>query len=160
LSDKSHQAQASKARIALTVSLGATNFSSKEQPNKQRGIVKSGDEPIVVEQTFDATIDTVWKAITQIDLMRQWYFDNIPSFRPEVGFETQFNVRSQDRDFLHMWRVTEVAPLQKLAYRWRFAGLQGESVAVFELFRKSDLTTLKSRERAVSGAGSTSSRRA
>lgn len=105
--------------------------------------MKRDDEPIVVEQTFNAPIDTVWKAITQIDLMRQWYFDNIPAFRPEVGFETQFNVSSGDRNFLHMWRVTEVVPRQKIAYRWRFAGIPGESLAVFELSKGRKSTTLK-----------------
>lgn len=44
------------------------------------------DEPIIVEQTFNTTIDSVWKAITEIKQMRQWYFENIPTFKPEVGF--------------------------------------------------------------------------
>lgn len=60
------------------------------------------DVPIIVEQTFNATINTVWSSITEIDQMRKWYFENIPSFEPEVGFETQFNVKSHGRDFLHM----------------------------------------------------------
>jgi uncharacterized protein YndB with AHSA1/START domain len=88
--------------------------------------MNKGDPPIVVEQTFDATIDAVWKAITEIDRMRQWYFDNIPSFRPEVGFATQFSVTSDGRDFLHMWRVTEVVPLQKIAYDWRYGNFPGD----------------------------------
>jgi uncharacterized protein YndB with AHSA1/START domain len=65
--------------------------------------VKISDEPVVVEQTFNSSTETVWKAITDIDQMHQWYFKNIPEFKPEVGFETQFNVQSQDRNFLHMW---------------------------------------------------------
>ena len=70
--------------------------------------MRKEDEPIVVEQTFNASIETVWNAITDIDQMRQWYFENIPSFEPKVGFETQFNVQCQGRDFLHMWKVTEL----------------------------------------------------
>ncbi len=42
--------------------------------------------------------------------MRKWYFENIPAFKPEVGFETQFNVQSEERNFLHKWKVTEVQP--------------------------------------------------
>ena len=105
--------------------------------------MRSSDEPIVVEQTFNATIDTVWKAITQVDLMRQWYFDNIPAFRPEVGFETQFNVRSQGRDFLHMWRVTEVVPGRKIVYGWRFAEYAGDASVAFELIKQDNLTSLR-----------------
>lgn len=74
--------------------------------------MKKGDAPIIVEQIYASPVVAVWKAITDIDQMRQWYFDNIPAFKPEVGFETQFNVQSQDRDFLHLWRVTEVIPFQ------------------------------------------------
>ena len=82
--------------------------------------MRKNDEPIVVEQTFNAPIDAVWKSITEIDQMRQWYFDNIPAFKPEVGFETQFNVQSQGRDFLHMWKVTEVVPEKMITYNWKY----------------------------------------
>ena len=105
--------------------------------------MKESDEPVVIEQTFEAPIETVWRSITEIDLMRQWYFENIPDFRAEVGFETQFNVHSQGRDFLHMWRVTEVAPLSKIACDWRFDGYPGDSFVVFELFEEGDLTRLR-----------------
>lgn len=63
--------------------------------------MKETEEPVIVEQTFDASVETVWNAITVLDQMRQWYFENIPSFRPEVGFETQFDVQNEDRHFLH-----------------------------------------------------------
>ena len=76
------------------------------------------DEPIVVEQTFDSYIGTVWDAIKKVEQMRQWYFKNIPSFRPEVGFETQFNVQSEERDFLHRWKVTEVVSQKKIVYNF------------------------------------------
>jgi len=47
------------------------------------------DEPIVIERTFDAPVAKVWKAITDKDAMKQWYFD-LPEFKAEVGFEFQF----------------------------------------------------------------------
>ncbi|MCX6835793.1 MAG: SRPBCC domain-containing protein [candidate division Zixibacteria bacterium] len=105
--------------------------------------MRKDDAPIIVEQTFNATIDTVWNSITKIDLMRQWYFDNIPAFRPEVGFETQFNVSSGDRNFLHVWRVTKVVPLQVIAYSWKFADYPGDALVVFELSKQDNLTDLK-----------------
>ncbi|MCH7516574.1 MAG: hypothetical protein IIB08_05560 [Bacteroidetes bacterium] len=75
--------------------------------------MRKNDEPIIVEQTYNASIETVWNSITSIDQMRHWYFENIPSFKPEVGFETHFNVQIQDRNFLHMWKVTDVVPMKK-----------------------------------------------
>ena len=105
--------------------------------------MKINDEPIIVEQTFNTSIDAVWNAITEIDQMRQWYFENIPSFKPEVGFETQFNVQSQDRNFLHMWKVTEVVPLKMIKYNWKYEDYPGDSFVVFELFKQDNLIKLK-----------------
>ena len=68
-------------------------------------------EPIVVEQTFNAPVKAVWKAITDKDQMRQWFFETMIDFDPESGFETQFNVRCEDRDYSHLWKVTDVVPL-------------------------------------------------
>ena len=111
--------------------------------------MRKDDDPVVVEQTFRVPIDTVWKAITQVDLMRQWYFDNIPSFEPEVGFETQFNVRCGGRDFQHVWAVTEVAPPRLIEYNWRYDGYPGDSFVVFELFEQSGSTKLRLTHRTV-----------
>lgn len=41
--------------------------------------MKKNDEPIIVEETFNTSIDNVWSAITEVDKMRRWYFKNIPS---------------------------------------------------------------------------------
>ena len=101
------------------------------------------DEPIIVEQTFNSSIEKVWNSITLINEMRQWYFNNIPSFKSEVGFETQFNVQSQDRNFLHMWKVTEVVPLKIITYNWKYQNYPGDSVVEFELFKLNELTKLR-----------------
>ena len=82
-------------------------------------------EPIVVEQSFPVKPDIVWEAITRPDLMRQWYFEPIDDFRPEVGFETQFDVDVNGRNFRHMWKVTEVVPGEKITYSWEFEGYPG-----------------------------------
>ena len=105
--------------------------------------MRINDEPIIVEQTFNKSIDTVWKSITELDQMRQWYFENIPSFKPEVGFETQFSVQSNGRTFLHVWNVTEVVPLKMITYNWKYEGLPGDSFVVFELFKQNNLTKLR-----------------
>ena len=75
--------------------------------------------------------------------MRQWYFEYIPAFKAEVGFETQFNVHSQDRNFLHMWKVTEVLPNKMITYNWKYDSYPGDSFVVFELFDQGNLTKLR-----------------
>lgn len=41
-------------------------------------------QPIVVEQSFSVQPDVVWQAVTEPDLMRQWNFEQIADFRPEL----------------------------------------------------------------------------
>jgi uncharacterized protein YndB with AHSA1/START domain len=104
--------------------------------------MRKSDEPIIVEQTFDQEIGIVWKAITDIKQMRRWYFENIPSFKPEVGFTTKFRVESQGRIFLHMWKVIEVIPMERISYNWKYDKYQGDSNVVFELSRLNKVTKL------------------
>ena len=90
-------------------------------------------DPIVVEETFDAPIAVVWKAITDKDQMRQWFFETITDFQAASGFETQFNVRCEERDYPHLWKVTEVVPEKRIAYGWRYGGYPGNSTVVWGL---------------------------
>lgn len=32
------------------------------------------NQPIIVEQSFNTSIEDVWKAITELDQMKQWFF--------------------------------------------------------------------------------------
>ena len=104
--------------------------------------MRSDEEPIVVEQKFNRPPQIVWEAITELDQMRQWYFEEIESFKPEVGFETRFSYTSEERDFLHIWKVTEVDPLKKIVYNWKFEGYPGDGFVVFELSGDENATTL------------------
>ena len=56
----------------------------------------------------------MWKATTALEYMVQCYFKNIPAFKPEVGFETRFNVKAPSGDYMYIWKVTEVDPPKKL----------------------------------------------
>lgn len=101
------------------------------------------NETIIVEQTFNASIKTVWEAITEVAQMRKWFFENIKSFKPEVGFKTQFNVQSEGRNFKHLWTLTEVEPLKKIVYNWKYEEYPGNSFVHFELFEQNKKTKLR-----------------
>lgn len=91
-------------------------------------------EPVIeVKQTFQQSAESVWKAITDVKEMRQWFFENIPAFEPVVGFKTQFTVNSEDRQFPHLWKITEVIPLKKIVYNWTYEGYKGNSFVTFQL---------------------------
>ncbi|QIE58062.1 SRPBCC domain-containing protein [Rasiella rasia] len=105
--------------------------------------MKTTYPPIIVTQTFPVSAETVWKAITSIDEMKQWYFEVLSSFKPKVGFETRFTVSVEDRVYPHIWKVTEVIPKQKISYQWTFDGYKGKSVTHWELSEENNKTTLK-----------------
>lgn len=99
-------------------------------------------EPLVIERTFNAPVERVWRAITDKDQMKQWYFD-LADFKPEVGFEFRFEGNNEERCYLHLCRVTEVVPGRKLTYSWRYDGYEGNSFVTFELFPEGEKTRLR-----------------
>ena len=101
------------------------------------------NEPFVIEQTYMASVERVWNAITSSEEMKQWYFD-ITEFIPEPGFEFQFVAGPDEkRQYRHLCKVTEVIPMQKLAYSWQFEGYEGKSLVTFELWPQGELTRLQ-----------------
>jgi len=100
-------------------------------------------EPIIVEQDFNASIEEVWDAITQIEKMRQWFFPDIPAFEARVGFRTGFDIQSGERNFRHLWRILEVVPQRVIKYHWSYEEYPGEGFVTFELTRENNLTRLR-----------------
>ena len=99
-------------------------------------------DAVVLERTFNAPVARVWKALTDVDQMRQWYFD-LKAFKPEVGFEFGFVVEHEGNTYDHRCRITEVIPQKKIAYTWRYHGHEGDSLVTFELFAEGEKTRLK-----------------
>jgi uncharacterized protein YndB with AHSA1/START domain len=99
-------------------------------------------EAVVIERTFNAPVERVWKALTDVEQMRQWYFD-LKEFKPEVGFEFQFVVEHEGTTYDHRCKITELIPRKKLAYTWRYNGHEGDSLVTFELSADGDKTRLK-----------------
>jgi uncharacterized protein YndB with AHSA1/START domain len=99
--------------------------------------------PFVIERTLNAPVEKVWKAISDKDEMKHWYFD-LAVFKPEVGFEFQFYGEGHKGDkYLHLCKVVEAIPHKKLAYSWSYENLKGYSVVSFELFPEGDTTRIK-----------------
>lgn len=99
-------------------------------------------EPIIVEQSFPVEPETVWRAVTDPVLMRQWYFEPIADFRPEVGFETEFDVETGGRTFRHRWKVTNVVPGRSITYTWRYDGFPGVGSTEWKLSKTPEGTRL------------------
>ena len=99
-------------------------------------------EPVVIERTFNAPVARVWQALTEVDQIREWYFD-LKEFKAEVGFEFEFTVEHEGNTYHHLCRILEVTPQKRLAYTWRYKGEPGDSVVTIELFPKGDITRLR-----------------
>ena len=99
-------------------------------------------EAVVLERTLNAPVARVWKALTDVDQMRQWYFD-LKEFKPEVGFEFEFVVEHEGNSYHHLCRVTEAILQKRIAYTWRYKGEPGDSLVTFELAPDGDKTRLK-----------------
>jgi uncharacterized protein YndB with AHSA1/START domain len=100
------------------------------------------NEPFVIERLFNAPVDKVWKAITDKDQMKKWYFE-LEEFRPEVGFEFHFEGGKDGNCYLHLCKVTDVIPGRMIRYSWRYDGYEGNSFVTFELFPEGNQTRLR-----------------
>lgn len=89
--------------------------------------------PIVIERVYQAPLEKVWKAITDKEQMKHWYFD-LSDFTPEVGFKFQFPGQGhKGEQYLHLCEVTAVEVGKKLTYSWSYEGHEGISYVSFEL---------------------------
>ncbi len=96
--------------------------------------------PFVIERTYNAPVEKVWKALTDKEQMKQWYFD-LGDFNPVVGFEFRFSGKGHTgEEYLHHCKITEVVVDKKLSYSWRYNGYEGSSLVHFELFANGDKT--------------------
>ena len=141
-------------RTRLTVRLECSSAADRDRLVGEYRAIEGGTQtleklgehlakiPVVVERTYDAPVDVVWRAITDLDQMKQWYIPNIETFKPEVGFRTEFNVREGDQDYLHLWEVTAVVPGRMIACRWRFGGYPGDSLVTIALSPEGGKTKL------------------
>ncbi len=95
--------------------------------------MKKSEPPVQIEKHFRCASADLWQALVDPQQMTQWFFADIPDFKPEPGFYTEFMVDAGERQFLHQWEVTEVDHGKMIAYRWRYAGYPGAALSVFEV---------------------------
>lgn len=99
-------------------------------------------EPFVIERTYNAPVARVWKALTDKEDMRKWYFD-VDDFKPEVGFEFHFTGEGNGAIYMHICKVIEVITGKKITYSWKYKGHEGMSYVSFELSDEGGKTKLK-----------------
>lgn len=88
---------------------------------------------IVITKTYKAPVEKVWRALTDIDQMRQWYFPMLADFKPETGFTTEFEAGPEGQPYLHRWIVTKAVENKVIAYKWLYPEIEGDSTVTFAL---------------------------
>lgn len=119
---------------------GCGDTTNTQPNNKKMTIEREGR--VVIERTMPAPIDRVWKALTEVEEMRHWYFE-LKEFEARVGFEFEFVVEHEGTTYHHLCQVTEAVPPRKLAYTWRYQGHGGNSLVTWELSPEGEKTRLK-----------------
>ncbi len=100
------------------------------------------DKPIVIERVYATPVSAVWKALTDKESMKQWYFE-VDDFKAIPGFEFSFQGQGKEgENYLHLCKVLEVVEEKSLSYSWRYDGYEGNSVVRFDLFPEGDKTKL------------------
>lgn len=89
--------------------------------------------PIIVSQDINCTQDKVWSALTILDEMKKWYFEQIEAFAATIGFATQFEVRNEGKVFTHKWKVVDLKPNASISYTWQYAEYPGNSKVNFKI---------------------------
>ena len=101
------------------------------------------NDPVVIENLYNASVEKLWATLTNPAQMKQWYFD-IPGFKPEAGFEFQFYGECKTGEkFLHLCKIIKAIKNKKLKHSWRYDGYEGNSFVTFELFDEEGKTRLK-----------------
>jgi uncharacterized protein YndB with AHSA1/START domain len=90
------------------------------------------DSTLKITRVFSAPQDLVWKALTETEALNHWFFP-LKEFRPEPGFAFEFTVEHDGNIYRHLCAVTEVVPLRRLSFTWRYDRYEGDSLVTFEL---------------------------
>jgi uncharacterized protein YndB with AHSA1/START domain len=98
---------------------------------------------VIIERLLEAPPEKVWRAITEPEQMRQWFFPTIREFKAEVGFETEAEAGCDGKVHRHLWKVTEVVSGKRIAYGWTYPDVPGASVVTWELFAEGGKTRLR-----------------
>lgn len=95
-------------------------------------------KPLIIEFSYNAPILSVWKAITEKEQMKEWYFQ-LEDFRAKKGFKFQFTGGDENVQYLHECEVIFSDPPNKLSYSWTYPEHnEGYSVVIWELFSEGD----------------------
>lgn len=85
--------------------------------------------PITVQYKINAPIEKVWKALTDKNEMKSWYFD-IEDFELETGKVFNFYEPGGENKYHHQGEILEIIPNQKLKHSWAYPDFSDQKTTV------------------------------
>ncbi|REC61756.1 SRPBCC domain-containing protein [Chryseobacterium pennae] len=97
--------------------------------------------PITVQYKINAPIDKVWRALTDKNEMKSWYFD-IQDFEPELGNVFNFYEPGGENKYHHQGEILEIISCQKLKHTWAYPDFSDQKTTVTWELQSEDNETL------------------
>ncbi|MFV0417730.1 MAG: SRPBCC domain-containing protein [Dysgonomonas sp.] len=89
--------------------------------------------PIITENIYPVSISKVWRAITDREQMKEWYF-TIDDFLLREGTEFNFSVSDGDNIYHHRCIIKEIILEKRFSHTWTHPSQsKGESIVTWEL---------------------------
>ncbi|WP_336687884.1 SRPBCC domain-containing protein [Chryseobacterium bernardetii] len=85
--------------------------------------------PITVQYKINAPVEKVWKALTDKDEMKSWYFD-IQDFEPTVGKVFNFYEPGGENKYHHQGEILDIIPNQKIKHTWSYPDFSDQKTTV------------------------------
>lgn len=85
--------------------------------------------PIITEQKINAPAEKVWKALTDKEEMKVWYFD-ITDFELEAGKIFNFYEPGEEKKYHHQAEILEIFPNEKFIYSWAYPDFSDKKTTV------------------------------
>lgn len=99
--------------------------------------------PITVQYTINASAEKIWKALTDKNEMKSWYFD-IQDFALEIGKEFNFFEPGGENKYHHQGEILEIISNQKLKHTWSYPDFSAlKTIVTWELFPEDGQTLVK-----------------
>jgi len=97
---------------------------------------------ISLEKILNAPIELVWKAITDKEQLKQWYFDFSEGWKLEIGSVFEWSGGEPNgKQWLHRGKMIEIIEGKKIQHSWEYPGYSGMSTVTWELVAIDDKTT-------------------
>jgi uncharacterized protein YndB with AHSA1/START domain len=101
-----------------------------------------GNNSLTLEKMYKAPVDKVWKAITDREQLKQWYFDFPEDFKLETGYQFDWHAGPPGgKQWLHRGKMMEIIESKKLVHTWEYPGYSGTSTVIWELIPMDKNTT-------------------